>query len=89
MAPSAHGVAEEGVSLRQIAETVGAGLGVPVASLTSEEAPQHFGWFAPFMKMDMIASSTWTQANLNWTPTGPDLISDLKAVDYRTSSENN
>ena len=81
-----HAVAEEGVSLRQIAETVGAGLGVPVASLTKEEAAQHFGWFAPFMRMDMIASSTWTQANLNWTPTGLDLISDLKAMDYRTSS---
>jgi hypothetical protein len=30
----------------------------------------------------MLASSTWTQASLNWTPTGPDLISDLKAMDY-------
>ena len=83
-----HGVAEEGVSLRRIAETVGAELGVPVVSLTSEQAPQHFGWFAPFMKMDMIASSTWTQANLNWTPTGPDLITDLKAMDYGSVSKN-
>lgn len=81
-----HGVAEEGVSLRQIAETVGAGLGVPVVSLTAQEAPSHFGWFAPFMRMDMIASSTWTQANLDWTPTGPDLISDLKSMDYTTAS---
>ena len=77
-----HGVAEQGVSLRQIAETVGMGLGVPVRSVTSEEAPQQFGWFAPFMKMDMIASSDWTRANLNWTPTGPDLITDLKSMDY-------
>jgi nucleoside-diphosphate-sugar epimerase len=83
-----HGVAEAGVSLRRIAETVGSELGVPVVSLTSEQAPQHFGWFAPFMKMDMIASSTWTQANLNWTPTGPDLITDLKAMDYGSVSKN-
>jgi nucleoside-diphosphate-sugar epimerase len=77
-----HGVAEEGVSLRQIAETVGAELGVPVSSVKSDEAQQHFGWFAPFMKIDMIASSTWTQENLGWIPTGPSLITDLKAMDY-------
>ena len=77
-----HGVAEEGVALRQIAETIGSELGVPIASVTSEEAPQQFGWFAPFMKMDMIASSQWTRTELNWTPTGPDLITDLKHMDY-------
>ena len=84
-----HAVAEEGVSLRQIAEIVGAGLGVPVVSLTTEEAAEHFGWLAMFVGMDMLASSPWTQASLNWTPTGPDLITDLKAMDYRTASENN
>jgi nucleoside-diphosphate-sugar epimerase len=84
-----HAVAEEGVSLRQIAEIVGAGLGVPVVSLTTEEAAEHFGWLAMFVGMDMLASSAWTQASLNWIPTGPDLITDLKAMDYRTASENN
>jgi nucleoside-diphosphate-sugar epimerase len=77
-----HGVAEEGVKLRSIAETIGAGLGVPVASVTSEEAPEQFGWFAPFMGMDMTASSEWTRDNLQWTPTGPSLISDLENLDY-------
>lgn len=66
-----HAVAEEGVSLRRIAETVGAGLGVPVASLTAEQAAEHFGWLAMFVARDMQASSTWTRASLNWTPTGP------------------
>ena len=77
-----HGVAEDGISLRRIAETIGAELGVPVASVTSEQAPAQFGWFAPFMRMDMIASSEWTRANLNWTPAGPDLVTDLKNMDY-------
>jgi nucleoside-diphosphate-sugar epimerase len=80
-----HAVAEEGVSLRQIAETVGAGLGVPVASLTTEAAAEHFGWLAMFAGMDMLASSAWTRTSLNWTPTGPDLITDLKAMDYGTA----
>ena len=77
-----HAVAEEGVSVRRIAEAVGAGLGVPVASLTPAESAEHFGWLAMFAGKDMPASSTWTQAHLNWTPTGPDLIADLKAMDY-------
>jgi nucleoside-diphosphate-sugar epimerase len=84
-----HAVAEEGVSLRQIAEIAGTGLGVPVVSLTTEEAAEHFGWLAMFVAMDMLASSTWTQASLDWMPTGPDLVTDLKAMDYRTASENN
>ncbi len=77
-----HAVAEGGISVRQIAETVAAGLGVPVVSLTTEEAAEHFGWLAMFMGMDMLASSTWTQATLDWTPTGPGLIADLRAMQY-------
>lgn len=78
-----HAVAEEGVDTRRIAETIGAGLGVPVVALTPDQAVQHFGWMAPFMARDMRASSAWTRNRLSWTPAGPDLISDLKAMDYR------
>ena len=38
-----HAVQEEGVSIREIAETLGKGLKIPVASLTPEEAAEHFG----------------------------------------------
>ena len=75
-----HAVAEEGVSLRQIAEAVGARLGVPVASMTADEAAEHFGWLATFAGRDMPASSAWTRTRLNWTPTGPSLIADLQAM---------
>lgn len=78
-----HAVAEEGVSMRRIAETIGEGLGVPVAALQADEAVGHFGWLAPFMAMDMRASSAATRSRLDWTPTGPDLLTDLKAMDYR------
>lgn len=83
-----HAVAEEGVSLRRIAEAVGAGLGVPVVSLQAGEAAEHFGWLAMFAGRDMPASSAWTRARLGWTPTGPDLIADLKAMDYLTGAGN-
>jgi len=77
-----HAVAEEGISVREIAEVVGAGLGVPVRSLASEEAAQHFGWFAMFAGMDLSASSAKTRERLGWQPTGPGLIEDLKRMDY-------
>ncbi|RXH57385.1 SDR family oxidoreductase [Granulicella sibirica] len=41
-----HAVQEEGVSMKEMAETIGKGLKVPVVSITPEEAPAHFGWLA-------------------------------------------
>lgn len=77
-----HAVAEEGVPVRTIAEVIGAGLGVPVTSISAEEAAGHFGWLGAFAGMDIPASSAWTREVLDWQPTGPDLITDLKRMDY-------
>ena len=77
-----HAVAEEGVSVRAIAETIGAGLGVPVRSLASDQAAAHFGWLAPFATMDMPASSAWTRERLGCAPTGPSLLEYLRNMDY-------
>jgi len=77
-----HAVAEEGVSMREIAEVTGRGLKVPVVSLSPEEAPAHFGWFAVPAGTDMPASSTQTREKLGWSPTGPGLITDLKNMQY-------
>ena len=77
-----HAVAEAGVSARQIAEVIGAGLGVPTASLSPAEAADHFGWMALFAGLDMPASSAWTRDRLGWEPTGPSLIDDLERMNY-------
>jgi nucleoside-diphosphate-sugar epimerase len=77
-----HAVDEEGVPAREIAETVAAGLGVPAISMTQDQANEHFGWLGMFVGMDLPASSAWTRARLGWTPRGPGLITDLKAMDY-------
>ncbi|RWR27302.1 SDR family oxidoreductase [Sinirhodobacter populi] len=77
-----HAVAEQGVTMQEIAGAVAAGLGVPTVSLTKEEAGQHFGWFAMFAQMDMPASSTVTRERLGWQPSGPDLLTDLRQMDY-------
>ena len=77
-----HAVAEEGVPMRDIAEVIGAGLGVPVRSLPAEEAMEHFGWLGPFAGADMPASSAVTRERLGWRPTGPGIIEDLRYMNY-------
>jgi nucleoside-diphosphate-sugar epimerase len=72
-----HAVGEEGVSSRDIAESLGRGLKLPVVSIAPEEAQAHFGWMGMFAGLDMPASSALTQQRLNWRPTGPTLIADL------------
>lgn len=73
---------EEGVTARAIAEVVAHGAELPVRSVTADEVERYFGWMAPFAGLDMVASNAWTRARLGWEPTGPDLISDLTAMDY-------
>jgi nucleoside-diphosphate-sugar epimerase len=80
-----HAVAEEGVTLRDIAEVIGKGLKVPVVSISEEEAPAHFGWLAMFVGRDAPASSALTQKRLGWQPTGPELITDLEQMNYFAS----
>ena len=78
-----HAVQEEGVSLRDIAETIGKGLKVPPVSIPSEKAGEHFGmFFGHFATVDMPASSEWTRKTLGWEPTGPGLIEDLANMKY-------
>ena len=77
-----HAVQEEGVRLREIAETIGKGLGVPVVSVSQEQAAEHFGWLGHFAGLDMPASSEATRKALGWNPTGPGLIEDLMKMKY-------
>ncbi|HET7331158.1 SDR family oxidoreductase [Dyella sp.] len=75
-----HAVAEEGVALRDIAQTLGARLNLPVKSITPEEAQSFFGWLAMFAGRDSPASSEQTRKQLGWQPTGPGLIADLEQL---------
>lgn len=77
-----HAVAEEGVSMREVAEVVGRGLKIPVVSVAPEEASAHFGWLGMFAGLDMPASSAQTRAKLGWNPTGPGLLADLENMKY-------
>lgn len=75
-----NAVGEEGVPARDIAETIGRRLKLPVKSITPEEAGDYFGWLAHLAARDMPASSELTQKKLGWRPTGPGLIADLERL---------
>lgn len=72
-----HGVGDEGVPFRAIAELIGRRLNVPVASKSPEEAADHFGFVTRFVSLDTPASSARTQEQLGWKPTHPGLLEDL------------
>jgi nucleoside-diphosphate-sugar epimerase len=77
-----HGVEEEGIPFKDIAEAIGKGLGLPVVSLTPEKAAGHFGWFTAFAGIDCPASSQLTQESLGWRPTHTTLLADLEKGSY-------
>jgi nucleoside-diphosphate-sugar epimerase len=75
-----HAVGEEGVPMRDIAETIGRRLKLPVKSIAPDETPAYFGWLAMFAGLDLPASSALTRSKLGWKPTGPGLIADLERL---------
>ncbi len=77
-----HGVADEGIPVRNIAEVIGRRLNVPVVSKSQEDAAGHFGWIAHFFTLDGPASSAQTREKLQWRPVQPGLIADLDSDHY-------
>jgi len=77
-----HAVADEGVPFKQIAAAVGRNLGIPVRSISPDEASDYFGFLGSFVQMDNPASSAITRELLGWTPVHPSLIADLDKGHY-------
>lgn len=77
-----HGVAEEGVALRDVAEVIGRHLDVPVTSVAPENAAGHFAWLAAFVGIDAPASNRLTRELLAWEPLHPSLLEDLDKGHY-------
>ncbi|HAT1603818.1 SDR family oxidoreductase [Raoultella planticola] len=77
-----HAVAEEAIPSLRIAEVVAEKLHLPLQSLSADRAAAHFGWFAAFAGMDLRATSVWTRQQLNWQPTGPGLLDDLRHLNH-------
>jgi len=77
-----HGVAEEGVVLREVAEVIGRHLDVPVAPVAPEHAMEQFGFLGAVLSLDSVVSSALTRERLGWQPTHAGLVADLEEGHY-------
>ncbi len=81
-----HGVAEEGIPFRSIAEVIGRQLSVRVDSVSAGEVAKSFSWFGDFVATDNPSSSDRTRNALGWEPTQPGLLADLNGPGYFATS---
>jgi nucleoside-diphosphate-sugar epimerase len=81
-----HAVAEEGITTRAIAEAIGRTLQVPVASISADQAGDHFRFLGELFAMDAPASNGLTRELLGWQPTHPGLLADIDAGRYTRSA---
>ncbi len=79
-----HAVAEEGIPVREVAGTIGQELGIPVRSLSQEEATAHFTWMARFVQIDKPTSSALTRSSMAWEPAEKGLLADMRESGYFT-----
>jgi len=77
-----HGVGDEGVPFRQIAEAIGTGLGLPVTAVAAEGADAHFGYLAAFVGLDNPTSNERTKSLLGWKPEHLGLLADIERGGY-------
>jgi len=77
-----HAVGDEGIPFREIAESIGAHLSLPVTSIEPEAAGDHFGFLAPLVTLDDPTSSAITQKLLGWQPMHPGLLADMDKGHY-------
>ena len=74
----AHAVADEGDTMRSIAEIIGRQLDLPVGIIPAES----FGFLGNVFGVDQPASSALTRETFRWQPTHPSLLEDLEAGNY-------
>ncbi len=70
----AHAVADEGDTMRSIAEVIGRRLGLPVEAVPAES----FGFLGTIFGVDQPSSSAATRATFDWQPVHPSLLDDLE-----------
>ena len=77
-----HASDEEGIPTREIAEALGAALGLPTESVSAEELTERLGFIGRVFGADIPASSLLTRERLGWAPTHQGLLADIAAGYY-------
>jgi nucleoside-diphosphate-sugar epimerase len=83
-----NGTGSTTVTLRELAEAIGAALQVPVRSVSREEAEAIWGKFlTAFVQFENRASNRKAVQQLGWQPKGIDLLTDIRSGSYREMAE--
>jgi len=83
-----NGTGSTTVTLRQLAEAIGAALEVPVRSVSREEAEAIWGKFlTAFVQFENRASNRKAVQQLEWRPKGIDMLTDIRSGSYRELAE--
>jgi nucleoside-diphosphate-sugar epimerase len=77
-----HAVGDEGIPMREIAQSIGSHLGMPTGSIPADQLDAHFGFLAMLIGLDNPTSSMVTRQTLGWAPTRPGLLADFDTGDY-------
>lgn len=77
-----HGVGDEGVMFRTIAETIGRRFNLPVRPGTQTDLRRQLGFVAPFVSVDNPVNSDLTRSELGWLPTRLSLAEALEDPGY-------
>jgi nucleoside-diphosphate-sugar epimerase len=80
-----HAAGDDGITLREIAQSIGDHLGIPAASIPQDQLAAHFGFLAPLITLDNPTSTLVTRRSLGWEPTHPALLADFDNGDYFTA----
>ena len=76
-----YGATEQGITVREIAETIARHLDIPTLSIPAEQAADHFKTF-PFITLDITMPNSGTRQLPDWEPVHPGLIADLEKGHY-------
>ncbi|OXV05079.1 hypothetical protein Egran_07153 [Elaphomyces granulatus] len=82
------GTGSTSVTLRGMAEAIGAALKLPVRSVRREEAVAIWGEFlTAFVQVENRASNRKAVQRLGWRPKGVDMLTDIRSGSYRELAE--
>ncbi len=83
-----NGTGSTTVTLRELAEAIGAALQLPVRSVSREEAEARWGQFlTAFVQHENRASNRKAVQQLGWQPKGIDMLTDIRSGSYRELAE--
>jgi nucleoside-diphosphate-sugar epimerase len=77
-----HAAGDEGIGIREMAQSIGDHLGLPTASIPAGRLEAHFGFLAPLIVLDNPTSTAMTRKVLGWEPVHPGLLADFDEGDY-------